>query len=185
MTRKYKQPDFVCWECVEWSGKVQFASLFARYGTSYGVEGICDICKRKAILIPAQLIGHFTPGELIRVQDYITKHKIKGSDRLDPKKVAKALLVVDGVLGQDGMSKRTKGLFVMLSVTLDKGGSVRRYDLEKLMYFFGLDVEVREANKKKYEAGSNDSGLCSDTRRDDHGRSGDPVDGGEQGGATP
>jgi len=138
MSKKKRQPDNVCWQCVEFSGK---RGIFANEGKFGTHEGICDLCKNKGLLVPVKMIGYFTVEQLALVRQEIDQHKLRGSDSLDPKSVEKALMIVEGVLGE-GMSFWTRKVWKGVKDDFERGKKIRRYDLEKLMFWFAKDVEM-------------------------------------------
>jgi len=159
MSKKKRQPDNVCWQCVEFSGKTAFNGIFANEG-KFGIhEGICDLCKNKGLLVPVKMIGYFTVEQLALVRQEIDRRKLRGSDSLDPKSVEKALMIVEGVLGE-GMSYWTRKVWKGVKDDFERGKKIRRYDLEKLMFWFAKDVDMRK------EAVSDASGQLRNYERE-------------------
>lgn len=148
--KKKRQPDNVCWQCVEFSGKLAFGGIFSKPDQEgkYGLhEGICDLCKNKALLVPVKVIGYFTMDELALARQEIDRRKLRNSDELNPKSVEKALIIVEGVLGE-GMSYWTRKVWKGVKEDFERGKKIRRYDLEKLMFWFAKDVDMRKEAKE-------------------------------------
>jgi hypothetical protein len=134
-------------------------------------EDICGICKCKGIVIAPRDIGHFTKEQIAQARAEAKKLGIKGQDGLDPKTVEKALTIVEGVLGE-GMSLWTRKVHSGIKEDFERGKQITKYDLEKLMFWFAQDVEMR---------GHSDDGREGTILTDGNGqplrREGGPVEG--------
>lgn len=137
---KRTRPEHVCWDCVEMSGKPQFTGILKENDIT---EGICDLCKNKALLVPVKALGFFTSEELARVRAEIDRQDLKHCDGLKPKSVEKALMIVEGVLGEN-MSLWTRKVWKGIKDDFEKGKKIHRYDLNKLMFWFAKDVAMRK-----------------------------------------
>lgn len=141
--KKKRQPDNVCWQCIEFSGKLVSPGVMEDESKFEVHEGLCDLCKNKGLLIPVKMIGFFTNEELTLARQEIAKRGLKNSDEPNPKSIEKALIIVEGVLGDD-MSFWTRKVWKGVKDDYERGKKIRKYDLEKLMFWFAKDVSMRE-----------------------------------------
>jgi len=150
---KRTRPTHVCWDCVEMSGKPQFTGKLTDQDIT---EGICDLCKNKALLVPVKALGFFTDEELARVRSGIDKQGLKHCDGLKPKSVEKALMIVEGVLGEQ-MSYWTRKVWKGIKDDFEKGKKIHQYDLNKLMFWFAKDVAMRKEKPDDIRTGDEES----------------------------
>lgn len=168
MKRTY--PDLICWDCVERTGKELVGKMKVAES-----EANCGICKCKGIVVSPKDVGHFTSEQLAKARAEVKRLGIKGNDALDPKAVDKALIIVEGVL-KDGMSFWTRKVFTSIKEDFERGKKITKYDLEKLMYWFAKDVDMR-GNKDGCGCGGSGESIPADGSGHSIRREGSPMDG--------
>lgn len=170
---KKTYPNLMCWECIGYTGK-DLTKLGDREVTQ--LEDVCGICKRKGIVVAPADLGHFSQDQLSLARAEVKRLGLKSSDAVDPKTVDKALTIVAGVLG-DTMSLWTKKVYSSIKGDFERGKKITKYDLEKLMFWFAKDVDMRGNKDGSTGEGSNSAEVHSDGESDSDRRESGKVGG--------
>jgi hypothetical protein len=143
---KHTYPNRICWDCVALTGK---QTLVAQ--DIVQEEAVCDVCKRKGVVVPPVSLGHFSREQIALARSECKRLGLYKADGVTPEAMYKAITIVEGVLGTEHMSLWTKKMVDGIKADLESGKSLTKYDLEKLMFWFTNDVNMM---KEKEEAPS-------------------------------
>lgn len=141
---KHSYPNKICWDCVALTGK---QAIIAQ--DIVQAEAICDICKRKGIVVTPVSLGHFSREQIALAKAEVKRLGLLGADKVEPETIHKAIIIVEGVLGTEHMSLWTKKIVDSMKADLEAGKPLTKYDLEKLMFWFTNDVNMMHEKKEE------------------------------------